>query len=367
MNHFPSPLFGNISRRLPVLLVSAAAACASHAQSSVQLYGIMDAGLQVSDTGAPGLGRKYELGTGNQAGTRLGFRGTEDMGGGLKAVFNLEMGIFNDTGALVTFGEPGDIVFGRRSVVGLQSRFGDLMLGRDYTPAWWNVFQTDRFRFGMPGTNATSSQVAVTRANNGIFYTSPVFGGGFRGRMAYTLGAESNSPNDLGRLAGIQGEYRSGGLLVTAAAQARTDLVPGSKTDTTRLKERGAGMEYAFGNYTLSAGYWATDPVTATAGAVDRSKAAWVGGTVRLGAGQVTAQVTRTKIDSFGRGSGRAITAGIAYIHSLSKRTSLYAGVGTVRNDANTKLPLNTGTQRVGGAVFDADPRAMVVGMRHDF
>jgi len=219
----------------------------------------------------------------------------------------------------------------------------------------------------MPGTIATSSQVSVTRANNGIFYTSPVIGGGFRGRLAYTMGAESNTTHDLGRLAGVQAEYRAGTLLLTAAAQTRTDLVPGSKTDTMRLKERGMGLEYAFGNYTVSTGYWATDPVTATAGAVDRSKAAWVGGTVRLGAGQVTAQVTRTRIDALGRGSGRAITAGIAYVHSLSKRTSLYTGVGTVRNDANTRLPLNTGTQRVGGSVFDADPRAMVVGMRHDF
>ncbi|MFC5499701.1 porin [Caenimonas terrae] len=367
MNAFANQIFKSPLRRLPALLTLAAAACAAQAQSSVQLYGIMDAGVQVSDTGAPGQGRQYEVGTGNQAGTRLGFRGTEDLGGGLKAVFNLEMGIFNDTGALITFGEPSNIVFGRRSVVGLQSAFGDIMLGRDYTPAWWNIFQTDRFRLGMPGTIATSSQVAVTRANNGIFYTSPVLGGGFRGRLAYTLGAESSSPRDLGRLAGAQAEYRSGGLLLTAAAQTRTDLVPGSTTNTARLKERGAGLEYAVGNYTVSAGYWATDPVTATVGAVDRSRAAWLGGTVRLGVGQITAQVTRTTMDVFGRGTGRAITAGIAYVHSLSKRTSLYAGIGTVRNDANSRLPLNTGTQRVGGTVFDADPRALVVGMRHDF
>ena len=105
-----------------------------HAQSSLQIYGIMDAGVLRSDTGEPGGGKKTELATGNSAGTRLGFRGTEDLGGGLKALFNLEMGISNDTGTLLTFGEPAGTVFGRRSFVGLQGGFGEVLVGRDYTP-----------------------------------------------------------------------------------------------------------------------------------------------------------------------------------------------------------------------------------------
>jgi GBP family porin len=355
-----------LTRAVAAFGLSAAAACAAHAQSSVQIYGIMDAAVMASDTGVPGQGTKYELATGNQAGTRLGFRGTEDLGGGLRGVFNLEMGIFNDTGDLVTFGEPAGIVFGRKSVVGLQSRWGDLYLGRDYTPAWWSVFQTDRFRFGLPGTVATASGVVVTRANNGIFYHSPVLGG-FRARLAYTFGAESPTVHELGRLAGAQVEYRSGKLLLTAAAQNRHDAVPGSPTATTSLQERGGGLEYDFGPVVMSAGFWQADPVTATAGAIDRSRAAWLGASMRVGIGEVKAQVTRTGIDSFGRGHGRAITAGVAYIHPLSKRTSVYAGIGTVRNDGNTRLPLNVGTVRVGGSVFDADPRAALVGIRHDF
>lgn len=355
-----------LPQAIVTLAIGACASTAAQAQSSVQIYGIMDAGVMLSDTGAPAEGHKFELATGNFAGTRLGFRGTEDLGGGLKAVFNLEAGIANDTGAILTFGEAAGTFFGRKSVVGLQGGFGEVYLGRDYTPAWWTIFRTDRFRFGLPGTVATSSGVVVTRANNGIFYATPAFGG-FRGRLAYTFGAEATSPRDLGRLLGGAVEYKAGNLFLAAAAQRRRDAVPGAPTSTTSLKEHGAGLEYDLGKYAVSAGYWQTNPVTATAGGVDRSKAVWLGASMRLGSGEVKAQVTRTSVDIFGRGSGRAITAGVAYIHSLSKRTSLYAGIGGVNNDTNARLPLNTGTVRVGGSVFDADPRAMVVGIRHDF
>lgn len=354
------------ARTAAALTLALGAAGAAQAQSSLEIYGIMDAGVQVSDTGAPGAGKQYELATGNSAGTRLGFRGTEDLGGGLKAVFNLEMGIANDTGQLLTFGVPGGTAFGRRSFVGLQGGFGELLLGRDYTPGWQTVFRTDRFRFGLPGTISSASGIMVTRASNGIFYSSPVMGG-FRARLAYTAGDETVAPRNVGRLVGANLEYRRGKLYLSAAAQSRRDRKPGAPTEVASSKEHGAGAEYDFGRFTVSSGFWRADPVTATVGAVDESKAVWLGASMKIGPGQLMAQVTRTQVDIFGRGEGRALTAGLAYIHWLSKRTSLYAAVGTVRNDDNSRQLLNTGTSRIGGAVFGADPRATLVGIRHDF
>jgi predicted porin len=359
------------TKRTP-LFAAAALACAflapcAFAQSSVQIYGIMDAGVMASDTGAAGPSKKTELATGNGAGTRLGFRGTEDLGAGLKALFELEMGIANDTGELIGFGEPGGVFFGRKSFVGLAGGFGELHLGRDYTPAWQTIFRTDRFRFGLPGTTSTASGVVFTRANNGIFYASPVISG-FRARLAYSFGAESVAVHDRGRLAGGTLEYRNGPLFVSAAMQRRGDLEPGSTTETASMTENGIGADYELGRYGFSAGYGHANPVTATAGAVDESRAVWLGASMKVGtAGKLQAQVTRTRLEVVGRSSGRALTAGVAYIHSLSKRTSLYAGFGTVRNDENARMPLNTGTVRVGGTEFGADPRAVLVGMRHDF
>src|SRR5688572_4118329 len=87
------------------------------AQSSVTVYGVADAAIAKEDTGAAN-GSRTVVNSGNQSSSRLGFRGVEDLGNGLKATFNLEAGYAIDTGA-------GDsALFGRRSVVGLEGAFG---------------------------------------------------------------------------------------------------------------------------------------------------------------------------------------------------------------------------------------------------
>jgi len=229
------------------------------------------------------------------------------------------------------------------------------------------VIQTDRSRYGLPGTVSTPSQIAVTRTNNGIFYKSPTIGG-LTGRLAYTLGLEgTTSARDQGRLAAASVDYKAGNLFLSAAIQNRRDLVPGSTTQTTSFNEGGAGIEYEFAPFVVSAGFWTTNPVTVTASAVDKAKAYWIGAGMTVGVGQVNAQVSRTEVDVVGRGEGGALTYGISYSHPLSRRTALYAAYGGVRNNDNARLPLNTGSQRVGGVVFGADPSAVVVGMRHSF
>lgn len=191
--------------------VLAAAPAAAQTASSLQLYGIVDIGVEFNDSGAPD-GRRTLVNSGNLSGQRLGFRGTEDLGGGLKAVFNLEMGLSVDTGAVLSLPDEPTSFFARRSVVGLQGGFGELYLGRDYTPGFWTVIQNDRFRYGLPGTASTPSQIAVTRASNGVFYTTPALGG-FTGRLAAALGAESSTaPKDRGRFYSAGVEYRSGKL-----------------------------------------------------------------------------------------------------------------------------------------------------------
>lgn len=345
----------------------AAAPAIAQNRSSVELYGILDAGIEVNDTGAPGEGRRVMMNTGNLSGQRLGFRGNEDLGGGMSAVFNLEMGLSVDTGIPLSLPDEPTSFFARRSIVGLKGAWGELDLGRDYTPGFWTVIQTDRFRYGLPGTASTPSQIVVTRASNGLFYVSPVMGG-LTARLAYTLGAESaTAPKDRGRFYGGSLEYKAGPLFASAAIQRRRDLTPGSTTSTTPLKEHGIGAEYTAGAFVVSAGHWSTNQVTATAGAVDKSKAFWLGAGMSVGVGQINAQVTRTTVEVIGRARGRALTMGVEYLHPLSKRTTLYAAAGTVKNNDNARLPLNTGSQRVGGVVFGADPKAVVAGIRHSF
>lgn len=350
------------------IAVALLAATQAYAQSSaVQIYGILDAGVEVNKTGAPNTGRNYFLNTGNLAASKLGFRGSEDLGGGLKAVFNLEMGIYVDTGATVSFPDEPSSFFARRSVVGLQSEFGDVYLGRDLTPAFRSLLSIDRFRMGLPGHLLNASQISTSRASNGIFYTTPS-AAGVTGRFALTAGTEGTTPApDQGRIQSAAVDFRRGDLVLTAAYLRRRDLVPGSTTSTTYYREGGFGGEYKAGAWTFDAGGFFTDPVTATANAVDKSKAAWLGVGLAFGVSEVNVQVTRTNVDVVGRGRGRATTFGVEYLYALSKRTWLYAALGGVNNSENARLVLNTGSQRVGGVVFGADPRATLVGVSHSF
>ena len=106
----------------------AAGALPAAAQSNVTLYGIVDAAAAIEKTGAPGAKRRPVLNSGNQSSSRFGFRGTEDLGDGFRAIFALEAGIGLDTGI------SDAAFFGRRAIVGLEGGLGSLTLGREYSP-----------------------------------------------------------------------------------------------------------------------------------------------------------------------------------------------------------------------------------------
>lgn len=344
------------------LVLLGAAAAGVHAQSNVKIYGLLDAGIEYNTGGAPGEKSVWRMNTGNQAGTRLGFLVNEDLGGGLMATANIEMGYYVDTGSVITYGEPNGTFWGRRSVAGLRSNtWGEVVLGRDYTPAFWTVIQTDRFRYGLPGTVSTPSGIVVTRANKGVFWTSPKLGG--LTARAMVAASDATVPRD--HMVGGSLDYKAGNLFLSFAAQKRGE--PASKPNT-GVKEFGGGAEYSFSPFVVTAGFWSADPDVLTSGAVDKSKAFWIGAGYDVPLGQINLQVTQTKVDIVGNPTqGKALTYGLSYTYLLSKSTALYTGVGRVSNDANARLALNSGSQRAGGTVFGSDPRSIIAGMRTSF
>ena len=114
--------------KTPVIAAAALLALSgmTHAQTSVSIYGIVDAGL-VRESGGPD-GNVTGLGGGVASGSRLGFRGKEDLGGGLSANFLLENGFNSDNGTL----GQGGLLFGRQMYVGLSGNFGAVRMGRQY-------------------------------------------------------------------------------------------------------------------------------------------------------------------------------------------------------------------------------------------
>ncbi|MCA3788256.1 porin, partial [Burkholderia sp.] len=166
------------SLRAAVLTGSAAvaglAAGAAHAQSSVTMYGIMDAGIEFANHAAPEGGNSYKLKSGNKNTSRWGLRGVEDLGGVLKAVFRLESGIDLANGAS---DDGPDSIFGRRATVGLKGKWGEISLGRNFTVTYDYMLPFDPMGYAQNYSWATSSMATggrkdgmFTRSSNAVRY-----------------------------------------------------------------------------------------------------------------------------------------------------------------------------------------------------
>ncbi|QBQ99885.1 porin [Paraburkholderia pallida] len=194
-----------------------AASGAAHAQSSVTLYGVIDESIQwVHNDANNGNGNKNLVGlyAGNISGDRFGLKGTEDLGGGLKAIFQLENGFDVNTGKL----GQGGLMFGRQAFVGLtQEQYGTVTLGRQYDPLVDMVqpLTADNYfgsTFTTPGdvdNNDNSS-----RTNSGIKYVSPVLSG-FQFEGMYAFGGVAGSTGS-GQSWGAAATYAIGSFNVAA-------------------------------------------------------------------------------------------------------------------------------------------------------
>src|SRR5688572_10258246 len=161
------------------------------AQSNLQTYGLLDLGVEHVD----GKGHQGSISTTRmQFGTlpsRLGFRGAEDLGEGIQATFNLEMGFNADTGGLANGGRS----FGRTSTVGLSGNWGAITTGRQLTFLFWSMTESDTMGPGAYSSSSLDPYLANIRADNSIAYRGK-FGPWTVGAL-YSLGRDvvaTNSP-----------------------------------------------------------------------------------------------------------------------------------------------------------------------------
>lgn len=210
-------------------LFCAAGLCAgaAQAQSSVTLYGLVDAGAtyvsRITDANG-NVDGQWTMHPGAMQGSRIGFRGTEDLGGGLRALFVLEGGIDMDTGA----SSQGGLPWGRRSVLGLEGAWGTLLAGRQ--PDFLDDMgpMTSVIDFGsqvsqIHGLDRTGTQ----RTNRSVRYNSKSFGGlRFSAIHGFGQGAGSSK---AGSSQGLAADYTHGKLRV-AAAYYMTRVASGAAT-----------------------------------------------------------------------------------------------------------------------------------------
>ena len=166
-----------------IALASLAAAGAVSAQSSVTLYGKIDLGL-VIDSGAA-AGKSLRLSSGVTGGSRLGFKGSEDLGDGYKAGFVMETGFCADSAAPVVsngasvpnFCTGSNAFMGRQAFGSLSGAFGTLAGGRQYSLGYLNLTTIDPFGTGYAGQVNNIVDASGVRLNNAVHYTTPSFGG----------------------------------------------------------------------------------------------------------------------------------------------------------------------------------------------
>ncbi|MFA7665882.1 MAG: porin [Burkholderiaceae bacterium] len=348
-----------MKKSLVALAVIGASAGTAAAQTNVTLYGIADVGIGMADTDAPGSDSVVHVFSGVQSSSRFGIRGSEDLGNGLKATFNIEAGVNWDTGSAASNTQ----FWGRRAVVGLAGSFGEVRLGRDYTPGYSAIGTTDVMGLGLFGNwlDYGGNGGITSRASNGLHYTGKF--GNLTLRAMYATGEADgvSAPKGSGDMYGLSGVYAAGPLTAQAYYQSREFNNGAGGTDD--ADEYGLGAQYRFGAFRVALNYGMVDSDVPGGGSVEH-EALNLGLGVKLGTGEVLFNYTQQELDV--AGSPEARSFGIAYVHPLSKRTNLYATYGQMDNKDGAGFGLRSAGFGVSGGA-NAEPKAFAVGIRHRF
>jgi predicted porin len=401
----PHARHGDRSRYAWVGMLALGSAGAAWAQSSVTLFGVVDASVshyasKSEDRNAATAASPFYLNQGSRTvsrtalsnsaynNSRLGFRGTEDLGGGLAAGFWLESPITNDDGA------TGLANFTRRSTVSLLGALGEIRLGRDFAPTFWNDTVYDPFGAVGVGANLISSaslfnptggagtfggNANYLRVGNSIGYFLPAGLSGFYGQFMYALHENDSyapgtaTPPGVNPLTGQlnsgavarsrAGRYVGGRLgyangpfdiaLAYGSSTAADDYFAGT-TDDVETANLGASYDLGFvklfgelSRVSRTRDYAVSPPIALPDTDL---KGYLIGGTVPVGPGLIRAAYSRVKYDLNAASLAavpdpRASKLSLGYVHNLSKRTALYATVARVSNRNGAALT-------VGGPAF---------------
>ncbi|MYN16079.1 porin [Rugamonas sp. FT107W] len=358
-----------MKKSLIAMAVLGAMSSAAFAQSNVTIYGIVDAGI-VSERGGVANTTKVTSGVGSAS--RLGFKGTEDLGGGLSAVFVLESGVKVDTGESDVAGS----IANRQSYVGLKSTTaGQLTLGRQYTPYYETLRDVaDPFALGYAGTAKNLFGVAGnnTRNSNAIVYQSPSIEG-FQGEVSYSVGEQAGDASAQRQLGTWIG-YSNGPLNVRVAYNARNNdtVAPKLSTDIGRNTLIAANYDFgvvkAFAAYSKDKGTNSA-PLANTSNpfgyavaptATRDSNVALIGATAPIGPnGTLMASYTRKNDKEIANHDADQWAVGYSY--ALSKRTSTYVAFAKIKNKNGASYTVGNNTEAGSG------DKAFNLGMRHSF
>ncbi len=405
-----------MQKKIIALAIAGLVAAPAFAQSTnVTMYGLVDAGMEIGNSG---FGTKSRVQSGQSAGSRLGFKADEDLGNGLKAFFVLEAGFALDNGQATqhssvqggtgpmaaglntgaSSGAPqttGSYVFQRQALVGLKGNFGQLSLGRQYTPAFLQSAAIDPFAAGLGGQMpaALAALPAYSqRYDNSVLYVSPNFSG-FAGSLMYSTGFENNvngtsitgatlTTEKAGRAWTLAGQYANGPAFAGLSYQeaygqsVNVFVAPPVPTDVAKAKSFLVDGSWDFNVVKVSALYATGHTDTPGVGRTTDERRWALGLSAPLGhAAKV--QFTYGHRDDRTGADRDAKFWSLGSEYAMSKRTALYVAYTKLTNDDRTtgggssngagfniNSALNTGLQLSDS---NYDPYALQFGMRHAF
>jgi len=370
--------------------------------SGVTIYGIINPSLTYTDKVAnanaanpTGTGSRLSMDTAVAQGSRIGFKGVEDLGGGLKALFTIENGFNADTGQAA----QGGLLFGRTAIVGLSGSKGTIYLGRqkdyiDDLSAYNGALDFGSLVNNIHALNLDRSQ--GSRVNNSIRYNSPVMGGVTLSAL-YGFGEQAGSTG-AGQSFGIGGSYNNGPLSVgaayfqnkltannTFAGSSDSGVAPGAISGgiaSTSLKTFLVGGSYKLGDVrmygsfsqvkqplavaagTSMTGFTAASGAAFTFGGVNNSKVNIVDVGVNYSLApttQLLANFVTTRSKFVGASDGKATQVSLGVDYFLSKRTDVYLFYANIRSSDM----FNPGLYVAPGA--SNTQNVLTAGIRHKF
>jgi predicted porin len=347
-----------MQKKIIALAVAGLASTAAFAQTNVTVYGVADAAFVYTNvnggnrlnTGEAHGRDTYLVQSGQLSGSRIGFKGTEDLGNGLKAIFTLEYGLELDVNG--GLGNTASGMNSRQSFVGLSTKAGDVTLGRQYAPGFYiaamdalvtspalsSVLQAQVF------TGASINGSTASRWNNSVNYKTANWGG-FTAQAIYAAGENTNEIA-MGESYGIGADYAAGPLAVKYiyqhAAISNTGMGTAAYGNSGIQDEHYVGASYDLKVVKLMASAQTTDRGNrAQAGGQAAEGAVYqFGAIVPVGKGNIHASYALAERNSATRMGpntykGEMNSVSVAYTHGLSKRTTLYTGLRYTDNDTN--------------------------------
>lgn len=345
-------------------VLSIGATATVHAQSNVQVYGLIDAGVEQLTNATPSNASQVRVISGGKNTSRFGFRGSEDLGGGLKAVFNLEGGVLLDTGM-------GDgALFKRQAYVGLDGRYGRLVIGRSFTTTYDFVILFDPLGYAPNYSWATSTNASgpskygmTTAFDNLVKYSGST--GEFKYGATVGLGEQPGSAND-GRKYSAGASWTHGPFAAMATYERINGnavvVATGNRDETTAYH---LAADYKLTDWRFTAGMRGYKLVAGKAATADiKGDTYWAGVSYYVKpAWTFTGAVYHVDVKNVAAGQDADPTMYVLRsLYALSKRTDLYGVVGYAKAKNNKLVSLSRDDPGFAGT-----QRGVTVGIQHRF